>query len=130
MEIKRVFKKSKDGELMTDENDNVLLETIKVSRISKIQNFTQKFFDRSIREGFASMSKGLFTLHTVDGDLNYKIIRSPGYYCCFDNEILGGEKEARKYVAENFGDEISPDKNNPSGYRKDNFHACELQGAI
>ena len=130
MEIKRIFKKDKDGALEIDESGNLLLETIKVKRLSKIQNFTQKFFDRAIREGFASMSKGLFILHTVDGDLEYKIILSPGYFCCFDNKELGGEKDARKYVADNFKGEESPDANNPSGYRKDNFHACELQGEI
>lgn len=124
MEIKRIFKTNDDGELTSE------LETIKVKRLSKIQNFTQKFFDRSICEGFASMSKGLFILHTIDGDLEYKIIRSPGHYCCYDNKLLGDEKEARKYIADNFKGEKSPDLNNPAGYRKDNFHACELQGKI
>jgi len=122
MEIKRIFKKDADGEMV--------LETIKVKRISKIQNFTQKFFDKALREGFASMSKGLFILHTVDGDLEYKIIRSPGYFCCFDNKALGDQKECRAYIESNFKGKDSPDLNNQSGYRKDNFHACELQGEI
>lgn len=109
-------------------DDDPVLDHIKVRRLSKRQNFTQKFIDRAIREGFMSMIRGKIVLHDVDGDLTFKIVRSPGHFCCHDNAPLGGEKEARAYVAANFKGVESPDKNNPSGYRKDNFHACELVG--
>ncbi len=130
MEIKRIFKKDDKGELIRDQDGDAILDTIRVKRLSKMQNFTQKLIDRAIREGFMSMIKGKIVLHTNDGDLSYKIVRSPGYFCCHDNEPLGGEKECREYVEANFKGIESPDKNNPAGYRKDNFHACELEGEI
>jgi len=127
MEIKRLYKKHDDGSLILEKGEPVV-DTIKVKRLSKRQNFTQKFIDNAVREGYATLSKGKVILHTQDGDLEFKILRSPGYFCCHDNKSLGGEKECRKYVKDNFNDIASPDKNNPSGYRKDNFHACELLG--
>jgi len=125
MKIKRFYKKDDKGALIL-ENGEPVVETIKVTLLSKRQNFTQKFIDKAIREGYATLTKGKLILHTQDGDLEYKILRSPGYFCCHDNQSLGGEKECREYVAINFAGIDSPDKNNPSGYRKDNFHACEL----
>lgn len=130
MEIKRIFKKDDSGTLVRDANGNAVLDTVRVKRLSKLQNFTQKLIDRAIREGFMSMSKGKIVLHTESGDLSYKILQSPGYFCCHDNKALGGEGEARSYVYTNFKGIESPDSNNPSGYRKDNFHACELEGGI
>ena len=129
MEIKKLFKKNDKGALILDGGEPVV-DTIKVKRLSKHQNFTQKFIDKAVREGYATLSKGKVIIHTQDGDLEFKILRSPGYFCCHDNKSLGGEKECRDYVKDNFAGIDSPDKNNPSGYRKDNFHACELQGEI
>ena len=77
-----------------------------------------------------SMVKGNIVLHAKPKDLTFKILLSPGYFCCHDNKSLGGEQECRDYVAANFKGVESPDKENPSGYRKDNFHACELVGEI
>ena len=105
--------------------DPAVLDHIKVLRYSKKQHFTQRLLDRGMEEGFLTISKGQLILHTKP-ELTYKIVRSPGYFCCFDDERLGGEKEAKAYVAEHYADEKSPDKCKPAGYRKDNFFACEL----
>ena len=123
MEIKRVFKTDNDGQPTDD------LDYVRVSRVSKRQNFTQRFIDRAIQEGFASLVKGELVIHARPDELIYKILRMPGYFCCHDNAPLGSEKEAVEYLDANFDGAASPDANNPAGYRKDNFLACELQGA-
>ena len=106
--------------------DTPVLDHIKAIRTSKVQKFTQKFIDKSVFEGFATLSKGKIILHAKPKDLTYKIVRVPGMYCCFDNAPMENQKSARKYVKDYYADTESPDSNNPSGYRKDAFYACEL----
>ncbi|SEN74073.1 hypothetical protein [Nitrosomonas marina] len=91
-----------------------------------VQKFTQQFIDEFIGYGLLSLGKGVITMHAEGGDVNYKIISSPGYYCCFDGKRLAGEFEARDYVAANFAGQTSPDPQNPAGYKKDSFYLCEL----
>ena len=103
------------------------LDYIKVLKKSTNQNFTQKLINKGIEEGWLSMSKGTIILHTIP-ELTYKVVRAPGFYCCFDNAKLDSDKHGQEYVAKNFAGQTSPDTNNPAGYRKDNFFACELIG--
>ena len=128
MKFKRIFKEDDEGAPIRDDDGNLVLDYVKVLRYGKKQHFTQKFFDKAMQEGWITLSRGMVILHTKPDELQYKIIRSPGYFCCFDNAPLGGEKEARAYVATNFDDQVSPDRCKPAGYRKDNFFACELVG--
>jgi hypothetical protein len=116
MELKRIYDHS-SGEPKLDH--------VTVNRVSQKQNFSQKFINESIENGLMSIGGGVITMHTKPG-LKYRIVRKPGHYCCFDDKKLSGEKAAKKYVAENFAGKESPDSNNPAGYRKDNFFACEL----
>lgn len=102
-----------------------VLDYVEAKRYSKNQHFTQNFVNKAIEQEFLTMSKGSIILHTRP-ELTYKIIAVPGYFCCHDNTALGGEKEAKTYVEENFAQEKSPDNENPCGYRKDNFYRCEL----
>ena len=97
-----------------------------VSKPGKVQKFTQQFIDEFAGHGLLSIGRGIITLHTDDGDVKYKIISSPGYYCCFDGKRIAGEVEAKEYVATNFTGQTSPDDQNPAGYRKDAFYLCEL----
>ncbi len=107
-----------------------VLDYIKTLRVQDRQNFTQKFIDQGIQDGYISFSKGLLTLHAKPKDLHYQVVRTPGYFCCHDNKRLNGEKEAKAYVAANFDGVESPDGGNPAGYRKDNFYACQLMEDI
>ena len=102
-----------------------ILTHVEVIRKSKKQNFTRKFIDKSVESGLMTLTKGSIVLHTVP-ELTYKIIRGPGIFCCFDNERISDQEEARAYVAKNFKGVPSPDSNNPSGYRDDRFYACQL----
>ena len=118
MLLKRIYDRS---------GDKPKLDHIKVSRISKTQKITQQSINRLMVDNAVTVGDGKIVLHTVPA-LTYDIIRMPGYYCCFDEKPLSDQKTARKYVAENFADEKSPDKENPAGYRKDDFYFCELMG--
>ena len=108
--------------------DEPVLTGISLSRMPNtgIQRLTQKLIDKTVQDGFMTLSKGKVIFHTVDGDVAFNIVRVPGYYCCFTNKQLGDQKEARKYIEANFKGKASPCKNNPAGYRKDNFYTCEL----
>ena len=125
MLLKRRFEKNADGNLVLDTDGKPVITRVDVKRYSEKQNFTRKFIDKSLQDGFMSMSKGTIVLHT-NPELTYKVILVPGIYCCHTDKRLGDQKEARKYIAENFKDVKSPDSNNPSGYRDDRFYACEL----
>ncbi len=127
MDLKRIFKKNEAGENELDQHGQPILDHIKVLRHSKKQNFTQKKIDQGVTDGFMTLSKGQIILHAKPADLIYKIIRAPGYYCCFDNSKHGGEAEARQYTKDKYAGEVCDDSNNPAGYRKDNFFHCEIQ---
>jgi hypothetical protein len=99
---------------------------LKAISVSQTQKFTQPLINQLIGEGLCSVSKGVITIHTEPQELRYRVVAIPGYYCCFDNTKLADQFEARKYVAENFAGQESPDPQNPAGYRNDAFFLCEL----
>lgn len=106
-------------------DEKPVVTQINVKQLSEKQNFTRKFIDKSLEDGFMSMIKGDIVLHT-NPELTYKVVKVPGIFCCFTGVRLGDQKEARAYIADNYAGEKSPDLNNPSGYRDDRFYACEL----
>lgn len=110
-----------------DINDLPEIDHIIVTRTSKAQKITQKTIDRLMVDNSVVVGDGQIMLKTVPV-LNYKIVRMPGIYCCHDDHKLSDQVTARKYVADNFSGKKSPDNQNPSGYRVDNFYQCELMG--
>lgn len=115
MKLKRIYDHS---------SGTPVLKEVKVLHAGDKQHFTQHFLDTGVEAGFVTISKGEIVLHT-NPELRYKIVRKPGYYCCFDNAPMGSGAEAQEYVSKNFANQPSPDTNNPKGYRQDNFYACE-----
>jgi hypothetical protein len=99
---------------------------LKVTQVSQTQKLTQPLINQLILEGLCSINRDTITIHTEPEELRYKVIAIPGYYCCFDNAKLADQFEARKYIAENFAEQESPDPQNPAGYRNDSFFLCEL----
>jgi len=89
MQLKKIY---------NTEGQEPILDHIKVLRYGKKQNFTQKFINRGVAEGFLSMEKGRIVLHT-DPELHYRIVRTPGMYCVFDDHPLDDEKAAMAYLA-------------------------------
>lgn len=100
-----------------------VLDYVEVKQSSIEQNFTQEFINDSVSSGLMSFSKGKIILHTKP-ELIYAVVRTPGFYCCHDNEKLSSELDAKTYTNNKFNGIKSPDDNNPVGYRKDNFFHC------
>lgn len=113
---------------VTSEMGNPVLVGISITKLPKngIQHFTQKLLDTLLQDGFLTMGKGKLTLETMVDAVEFKVLRTPGYYCCHTGEKLDGEKEARAHIKARFAGKASPCKNNPSGYSKDNFYTCQL----
>ena len=116
MRLKRIYK--------TDGAEQVLVH-IAVSQYKKNQNFSQKFVDKCIEDGFLSISSSTIVFDTMP-KLTYKIVSTPGIYCCFDNKKMDDEQNAIDYIEQNYAGQDSPDLNNPRGYRDDRFYRCEL----
>lgn len=125
MKLKRDYELDDDGELVLSEDGKPILTSVRMIQHSKTQKFTPNFVNQALADGLISMMKNQIVMHTVP-ELTYKIVRIPGYYCCFDNKRLSGEAQAKKYVDDHFSDQKSPDSSHPAGYRKDNFFFCEL----
>lgn len=93
--------------------------------MSREQNFARATVEEGLELGYLSIGKGQITLHAVDGDLVYKIVRGPGRYCCHCAQRIGeggkgdksAEAEAQAHVVAAHAGIASPDKGNPAGYR-------------
>lgn len=126
------------------------LKILNGPEIGQRQNFSPRLIERGAAEGWLSIGGGFITITTTPGepDMVFRIVRTPGRYCCFDDSKLeGSEREAREHVLDNHassgksGFELqimdgegnvvrsgfvkSPDPANPAGYRQDNFYATE-----
>ena len=108
-----------------DDNNRIVAWKL-LKKPGDIHNFATDFVYENLANGSFSMNRGIISMHTDGDDVKYRVIRGPGYYCCFDDVQLSGEDAAREYVVNNFAGQESPDKNNPSGYRKDSFFHCRL----
>ncbi len=87
---------------------------------------SRKVVDLGISEGWLSIVEGFIVLKTAEDlpDVRYNVLAPPGYYCCHDGQKLSGEKQAKAYVAENFGDKPHPVE--PAGYVRHNFYLTEV----
>lgn len=113
MHLKRLYK---DGKV----------SGVQVLHAGAKQKFTSDLIERGSAEGWLSMGQGKVTVHAEGGDVRYRIIRSPGYYCCHcgqqlegDPRIGDGPEAAKKrlaHVQEKHRGQPSPDPENPSGY--------------
>jgi len=115
MRLKRVFDRS--GAVPKFVGVNVLTAGPR-------QNFSERVFNRGIAEGWLAVSKGRITVTAKNGDVVYRVVRGPGYYCCHDGAPMSDGKAAQKYIAEKFNGVRSPDPSNPSGYERLNWFEC------
>lgn len=117
MLLKRIYK---DGRL----------SHLRVTRAPVVQKFSTKLFEQLVKDGVLSVQAGFLALKTAEdeGDVRYKIVAGPGYYCCHCNRPLGGEAEGKRHVQEEHPDAPSPDPNSPSGYRREHGYTCVRDG--
>lgn len=95
---------------------------VKVLRAHKIEHLSPALVEQGLAQGWISMAAGKFTVHGVDGDVVYTLVRTPGYYCCHCDKSVGDAGGAQTHLAAEHAGEKSPDPCNPSGYRKENFY--------
>jgi len=114
---------------------------VKHTGVNPEQNFSEKLIRAGQTEGFLTMSGGRLILHSKPENLQYKILRGPGYYCCHCGKELPdanlfikddqGEPTDRtfgmEHVEQVHSGKKSPDSNNPAGYRRVNGYECVLE---
>lgn len=94
------------------------------------QKLTQDFLDKGLVRGYISMGNGRITIEAKPEKVVYRIIRTPGLYCCHcGRELERSQKSevAKAHIASEHSGVASPDKENPAGYRDDMFYACEKE---
>ena len=101
---------------------------VKVLHLPREQQFSPRLVERAIGERWLSIGDGLITIHAQDGDHVYRIVRTPGYYCCHCEKSLENSRDGQEHVHSEHRDVPSPDVNNLSGWRKDNFYAGVNEG--
>ena len=94
---------------------------------ARVKHLSQGFIDNGVREGWLSMTDGKVVLHVENNDVVYKIEAFPGYFCCHCDKSMDSGPGARAHLDFEHSGVSSPDSNNPSGYRRDNFYLCVRQ---
>lgn len=117
------------------------IERVKVvhTGVSREQNFSERLVRAGVAEGFMTLGQGKLILHTVEGqpDLEYKILRAPGWYCCHcgqslenaNAEFAPGVSYGTQHVLTQHPEMESPDRENPSGYERLNGYETALDEA-
>lgn len=109
---------------------------IRVLSAKDRQHFSPNLIQQGTMQGWLTLGQGKIVLHEAGGqDHVYQIERTPGYYCCHCDDPIenaghfhdGIETVGRRH-ARDCGGLKSPDPQNPSGYRRDNFYACVKEG--
>jgi hypothetical protein len=93
------------------------------------QNFSRRFVDAGLAEGWLSMARGKLTLHTQEEDLVYSILHMPGTYCSYCDMKLDDDPSGvsnRAHVEDRHAGEPVADPANPAGYRVTNAYECVL----
>ena len=101
---------------------------IKVLRAGKTQHFSPHLIEQGSLQGWLVLADGKVRIKGYDGDVTYKIERTPGYFCCHCQKPLDDGKSGSVHVQGTHAGAKSPDPGNPIGYRKDNFYDCVKEG--
>lgn len=88
------------------------------------QNFPTQTVARGKAEGWIQIDGDTLKVVGLDKTLEFKIVRTPGHYCCHCNEYTMDSKSSQVHVDAAHRGEKSPDGNNPAGYRRDHFFHC------
>ncbi len=97
---------------------------VRVLRAGEKQHFSPDLVLKAQAEGWMVMADGKITIKGEAGDVVYRIVREPGYYCCHDGAPMPDGEAARSYIAEKFPGKPSTDRNNPSGYARIHHFEC------
>lgn len=96
---------------------------LKVKHAGPRQKFTILMVEELMRDGLMTMEGNVLILHAEAKQIRYRIVRQPGFYCCYCNHALKDSDEARRHVTTH-DTSVMADSQNPSGYRLDHFYDC------
>jgi hypothetical protein len=115
--------------LYADLTSNSRIVGVRILHAGKKQRFSTNLVDNAVQQGWMSMDSGNIVI--LDGivgvggvPIKYKIVRTPGYYCCHCGLDVGDSITGKAHVAEKHKDKKSPDESNPSGYERINYYDC------
>jgi hypothetical protein len=108
----------------TTDQENQKVNGVQVLRAGKRQHFSPDLVMKGMAQGWIAMGDNRIVIKGEGGNVVYRIVRTPGYYCCHDGEPMPDGPSARAYIEQHFKGEASPDQSNPSGYEKINFYDC------
>jgi hypothetical protein len=140
MRLKRLYHDDKlvrgEGGAVTEVKPGAVRGVKVLSARAGVHHFTQNFIDGGVREGWLSLGGGKLTVTPAEGDpVVYRIVRTPGHYCCHCDaplsdagQLRGGKTLGTLHVEEKHGGAASPDPNNPAGYRRENHYTCVKEG--
>lgn len=101
----------------------VRTDVLGCAEIGEPQKFSTKQILDRLADGLVVAAGNEFVWKTTP-ELRFRIVRRPGYCCCFDDEPMADRNAASAYVAAHYTGQPSPDANNPAGFRRDNFYYC------
>lgn len=107
--------------------DNVV-SGVKMIHAGSRQNFSSRFVEGGVAEGWLSGSTDKLVIHAESGDVVYAIERVPGYYCCHCGRKMDDGAGAKVHIESAHPGRPSPDAVNPSGYLKSNAYECTMTG--
>lgn len=124
MHLKRLFDHSSGEPVITGVE-------VKHTGVDAEQHFSTRLVAAGVAGGWITITGETMTMKAQPEPLVFKILRRPGYYCCFDKSAIPMPAEAwmepslaaavaRAYLkAKGFSGE-SPDPSNPAGYGRSN----------
>lgn len=102
---------------------------VKLLRAGPRQRFSPRIIAQGIAQNWLSMGDGKITLRT-DPPATYSIVRGPGYYCVHCGNPMADGPSGAAHVKTDHAGKVSPDPQNPAGFRRDNFYECVLAGSV
>lgn len=133
MFLKRVYERDESGRPVSKSPKGVRILSLGAS---PNQHFSTDFVISAVRQGWATLVKDKFTIKAENGDVEYNVLREPGYYCChcgqeiLDAGALMAEEEGKPQMTVGqahvltHGSSKSPDPSNPAGYERINYYDC------
>lgn len=97
--------------------------------VARLQNFSRRFVETGIVQGWLTLSRGALTLHAQEEDLQYRILGMPGRYCLHCGLHWPGDPtgaETRAHISAEHAGMVSPDPQWPQGYRATESYECLL----
>lgn len=122
MRLKRLYKRDDEGNVVDPTPIGVEVEGLGASQD---QHFSPDLVETAIKQGWMVLDGDELLLVAKNGDVPYRVLRTPGYYCCHCKAALptGGQAALAHIMAEH-GEAKSPDPENPAGYERINYLDC------